>query len=50
MTSHRVAFYTYKVIAPYNIYLDNDSLVKMIGMDSIVVNYSGGERGASIVK
>ena len=32
----RAAFDTYKVIAPCNVYLDDDSVVEMIGMDSII--------------
>lgn len=32
------AFDIYEVIAPYNVYLDDNSIVKAIKMDSIVAN------------
>lgn len=37
MTSYMTTFNTHEVIAPFNIYLDDDNAVKMIKMDSIVV-------------
>lgn len=36
MTSNGVAFDTYEVIAPSNVYLNNDNIVQAIGMGSIV--------------
>jgi len=38
MTSHRTTFDMYEVITPYNVYLDDDSIVEVIGMGSIVLN------------
>lgn len=38
MTSHRTTFDMYEVITPYNVYLDDDSIVEAIGMGSIVLN------------
>lgn len=37
MTSHRAKFNMYEAISSYNVYLDDDSVVKAIGMGSIVV-------------
>ena len=37
MTSHRAAFYIYEVIAPYNVYLGDNSIIELIGMGSIIV-------------
>ena len=37
MTPHRNAFHTYEVIAPRNVHMGDDSVVKTIGMGSIVV-------------
>lgn len=36
MTSNGVAFDTYEVIAPSNVYLNDDNIVQAIGMGSIV--------------
>ena len=37
ITSCRTAFDMYEVIASHNIYLDDDNVVKTIGIDSIVI-------------
>ena len=37
MTSHKAALDTYEVIAPCNMYLDDNNVVQAIGMGSIVV-------------
>lgn len=38
MTSHMTTFNTHEVIAPFNTCLDDDNVMKMMRMDSIVVN------------
>lgn len=37
MALYRLAFDTYKVIAPHNVYLNDDGVVETIGMGSIDV-------------
>ena len=37
MTLYRAAFDTYEVITPYNVHLDDNSVVEAIGMGSIIV-------------
>ena len=37
MTFHKVALDTYKIIASRNVYLDDDGIIEIIEMDSIVV-------------
>lgn len=37
ITSHKAAFSTYEVIATHNVHLDDESVVKAIGIASIVV-------------
>ena len=37
ITLHRVVFDTYEVIAPHNVHLGDESVVKVIGMRSIAV-------------
>lgn len=37
MTSHRAAFATHEVIAPHNVHLDDNSLVKTIEIEFIFV-------------
>ena len=37
MTLHRVVFNIYQIIAPHNVHLNDDSIVKAIGMGSIIM-------------
>ena len=48
MTPHRNAFHTYEAIAPRNVHMGNDSVVKAIGMGSIVVGATWKGRSRKI--